>query len=83
MCTSSGSPTANARNNCHGIMAYDAEGKRSLRTFASREASAAYFKAIWMKGYGSHFPTMADARRYTGGDQACSWISNVTHYYTL
>jgi hypothetical protein len=81
-CTSKNSPTANARNNCHGILIKHADGSRELRYYPSRAASAAAFKRIWQKGYGDRFPTIQDARRYTGNENASTWLANVSHYYT-
>ncbi len=80
-CTNPGSPTANARNNCHGIMMRTPDGGRTLRSFPSTADSAAYFKAIWTKGYGG-FPTLAQARTYSGNDRACTWLTQVHRFYT-
>lgn len=79
-CTNPNSPTANARNNCHGIMTY-VNGKRTPRSFASTADSAAYFKTIWQKLYGG-FPTLAQARTYSGNDRACTWLKQVHRFYT-
>lgn len=74
-CTNPGSPTANARNNCHGSMR-----KGSPITFASTDESTAFFKANWKKNYGG-YPTFAQARTYSGNDRACTWLKNVNRFY--
>lgn len=79
-CTNPNSPTANARNNCHGIMMRTDDGGRTLRTFASTADSAAAFKAIWKGSYGG-FPTLAQARTYSGDEMACTWLKNVNRFY--
>jgi hypothetical protein len=78
-CTSPGSPTANARNNCWGIMHWP-NGKRTLRTFKTTDEGKEAFKRIWAKSY-KRFPDLALARTYSGNDKAAIWLSNVTRFY--
>jgi hypothetical protein len=84
-CTSPGSPTANARNNCWGIMRwyYDAAGvkQRTLRTFKTKEEGKAAFIANWQRGYGGRMPTLKDAQVYSGNDMAATWHANVHKFY--
>lgn len=80
-CTSPNSPTANARNNCHGIMVKYKDGSRELRYFATKGQSAEAFKAIWANGYGGRMPTLQDARRYSGNERACTWLATVIRFY--
>lgn len=68
------------KNNCHGIMTW-ASGRRTGRWFATRAESFAAFKSLWTRLYGGRFPTMADAKRYTGNDRAATWLGIVTAVY--
>jgi len=67
-------------NNCHGIMAWDAQGNRYPRRFNSKEESYEYFKKLWVKNYGG-FPTISQAVSYVGNDSPGTWLYNVTYYY--
>lgn len=70
---------ATSRNNCHGIMTW-INGKRTPRTFATKEDSYEYFKNLWAKSYKS-FPNLRLAQIYSGNDQAHTWLRNVIAYY--
>ncbi len=84
-CKSPGSPTANARNNCWGIMRwyYDAAGvkQRTLRTFKTKDEGKAVFIENWVRGYGGRMPTLKDAKAYSGNDMAATWHANVSKFY--
>lgn len=73
--------TAVKRKNCHGIMTWDKNGVRSPRYFKSHAESYAAFKDIWSRKYGGRFPTYADAKLWTGGDQTDTWLNNVKYAY--
>lgn len=62
--------------NCHGIRQNGA-----FVRFDSRAASYHSFKLNWLKHYGDHFPTFADAVKYSGNDRADAWLKNVTQFY--
>lgn len=38
------------------------------------------FKRVWSKNYG-RFPTLSDAKRWTGNDSPITWLNNVTNSY--
>jgi|GEM_PF-4288868 len=65
--------------NGFGIM-YWPNGVRTLKTYSSKEESIADFKRIWQKSYGG-FPTRAMAVKWTGNDNADTWLYNVTIAY--
>lgn len=71
--------TAKKRNNCHGIMTWKS-GKRSPAYFSNFEASHAAFKKIWMKSY-KVYPTLKQARKWTGNDHPERWLHAVNQYY--
>lgn len=56
-------------------------GKRHLRPFKSLEENKQYFKWLWKNHYGNRFPTMKEAKRYTGNDRSAAWLENVRRYY--
>lgn len=80
MCSSQGSPTANAKNNCYGIMTWQ-RGYRELKYYPTKEDSTKDFIRIWKRGYGGRIPTESDAIIYTGNDRARHWYLNVTSCY--
>lgn len=55
-------------------------GKRELKQYPSIEANKQAFKSLWKRLYGNRFPTMADAIRYSGNDNAEAWLKNVVYY---
>lgn len=67
------------KNNCFGIMHWP-NGKRTGKTYLTRDDSYADFKRIWMKSYGS-FPTYSMAVKWTGSDNSARWLANVTDCY--
>lgn len=68
------------RNNCFGIMAWTAEGKRYLKSYEKNEDSFEDFKRIWEKGY-DMYPNMDAADAWTGKDNAATWLGNVNTAY--
>jgi len=78
-CTSPGSPTANKRNNCWGIMTWE-KGYRELKTYSTTDEGKEDFKRIWSSFYGG-LPTYQDAKRYSGEDKAEAWYYNVLWAY--
>lgn len=78
-CKSPGSPKANARNNCWGIM-YWPGGVRTLKTYSSIQEGKEDFKRIWAKHY-KRFPDYQLAKTYSGSDKSAAWLANVTHFY--
>lgn len=58
------------------------KGKRTPCYFKSPEESHRRFKQIWSKSYKT-FPDIAAARKYTGNDNAETWLKNVKYYYNL
>lgn len=74
--------TAVRRKNCFGIMHWpNGPGSRTPKTYASHEESYADFKRIWSKFYG-RFPDRALAVKWTGDDNADTWLSNVKFRYS-
>lgn len=73
--------TAIHRNNHFGIMCWKKDGSRFPCYFDSKAESYAAFKRIWAKSYKS-FPDMAMARRWTGDDNAESWLHTVRVVYS-
>lgn len=71
--------TARKRNNLHGIMCWKNK-KRYPCYFSSPEASTQRFKEIWAKSY-KVFPTMKEARRWTGNDSPERWLQAVNQYF--
>lgn len=55
-------------------------GKRKLVVYKSKEESYAAFKELWTNHYGG-FPTLAQARKYTGNDNAVAWLAIVKKVY--
>lgn len=55
-------------------------GKRQLKHYNSHEESFDDFKRLWETKYGG-FPTISQARKYTGNDNAERWLKIVTEYY--
>lgn len=78
-CTNLGSPTANARNNCWGIMTWK-NGPRELKTYSTTNEGSEDFKRIWARYYGG-LPTYQDAEKYSGKDRAQAWYYNVLWAY--
>lgn len=63
-------------NNCFGI-----KKNGAFMSFSTPAQSHAYFKKLWVNGYGGTFPTYSMAQKYSGNDRPTSWLSNVTYYY--
>jgi len=68
--------TGKSRNNCHGIKFK----KGGFRVFESPEHSYDEFMAMWLRVYGDRFPTLADAKRYSGSE-GTHWLRTVTIAY--
>lgn len=71
--------TGLSRKNCHGIFGYQ-NGTYGPLTFATTEQSFQEFKWLWLTKYGDRFPTIHDARRYSGGP-GDAWLQRVTIAY--
>lgn len=69
-----------AAKNCVSIMAWT-KGKRHLRQFSSIAESKSYFVKLWKTRYGNKFPTLKEAKKYTGNDKAAIWLSIVKKHY--
>lgn len=61
-------------------MQWDKKGNRSPRYFKAKEESFEAFKKIWEKSY-KKFPDKSLAVKWTGNDNATTWLKNVTTYY--
>lgn len=72
--------TALRRNNCHGIMAWDKNGKRYPRYFKTKAESFVEFKRIWKRSY-KIFPTYSLAVKWTGDENAARWLAIVKEKY--
>lgn len=55
-------------------------GKRKLKVYSSKEESYSDFKKIWLKSYKT-FPNRAMAVKWTGNDDADTWLKNVKAHY--
>ena len=55
-------------------------GKRRLKKYNSIEDSFNDFIRIWSKYY-KRYPTLAEARKWTGNDAPYTWLNNVNFYY--
>ena len=67
------------KNNCFGIMHWP-DGKRTGKTYLTRDDSYADFKRIWLKSYKT-FPTLSMAVKWTGSDNSARWLGIVTNCY--
>ena len=56
-------------------------GKRSLRTYQTKEHSFAHFEDIWMRKYNGECPTIEHAKKWTGKDRAETWLQHVYSVY--
>lgn len=75
--------TAIKRKNCFGIMRFwlvNGVRHREPKYYASHAESYADFKRIWRKSYG-RFPDRALAVKWTGNDNADTWLANVQRTY--
>ena len=75
--------SAISKNNCFGIMQWDAQGNRSVKAYASHDDSFADFKRIWSSFYGA-YPTHENglAKKWTGNQgEATIWLQNVNAAY--
>lgn len=63
-------------NNCHGIKS---NGK--FIYFLSKSSSYHSFKLNWIKHYNGVFPTLREAKKWTGDDRPESWLNNVKLNY--
>jgi len=61
-------------------MQWDKKGNRSPRYFKTQEEGFEAFKLIWAKSY-KRFPDISLAKKWTGDDNASTWLKNVTLYY--
>lgn len=74
-CTTGMSQT---KNNCHGIMTWR-RGFREGVYFENYYQSHIAFINLWEKRYGGNmYPTIEQARRYTGNDKPTRWYNTVT-----
>ncbi len=71
--------TGLSKHNCHGIIECN-KGACAIKRFATTNESFLAFKKLWMKAYGDHFPTLDDAKRYSGGP-GDTWLERVTIAY--
>ena len=65
-----------AKNNYHGIT----KKGGGFRSFASKEESYLAFQRLWITKYGDHFPTLSDAKKYSGSE-GTHWLATVTVAY--
>ncbi len=72
--------SAVSHNNAFWIMTWDKNGKRSFKRYEKIEDSYTDFKRIWSSYYGG-FPTLKQAKRYSGNDRSEIWLNNVKHFY--
>ena len=72
--------TAIKRNNCHGIMTWNADGVRSPRYFKSHAESQAACVSLWKRKY-VHYPDYALAKLWTGSDNTANWLATVNQKY--
>lgn len=72
--------TAIKRNNCVGIMTWK-NGVRSPKYFKTHQDSINECAYIWKKSY-KHFPDLALARKWTGGDNSAQWLATVRQKYS-
>jgi len=79
-CTDPNSPTANARNNCWGIMTWPG-GVRTLKTYSSIAEGKADFMRLWHDKYDNKLPTLKMAETYSGRDQSFAWWTNTRKFY--
>jgi hypothetical protein len=61
-------------------MTWDKNGKRSFKRYEKIEDSYTDFKRIWSSFYGG-FPTLKQAKRYSGNDRSEIWLYNVKFFY--
>jgi hypothetical protein len=73
--------TAKKRNNCHGIMQWDAKGNRSPKYYSSKEFSFRDCERIWSKFYGK-VPDYSLAKKWTGNDSTTTWLTNFNAAYS-
>ena len=73
--------SALTHNNAFGIMTWDKNWKRSFKRYATLNDSYIDFKRIWSSYYGG-FPTLKQAKRYSGNDRAETWLYNVKFFYS-
>lgn len=71
--------TGVSKNNCHGIMECN-RSSCSAKTFANTTQSFIAFQKLWLRAYGDRFPTLADAKRYSGGE-GDTWLHRVRSAY--
>lgn len=67
-------------NNCVSIMSWTG-GTRHLKQFKSIDDNRKAFKELWVRSYGNRLPTIKEAAKYTGNDNAGSWLGNVLKTY--
>lgn len=69
-------------NNCFGIKSGKTApcskvGKNRMCIYDKPEDSYKAFKKIWSKSYKNNPPTLNDAIRWTGNDNARTWLKHV------
>ena len=69
-----------SKNNCFGIMEWP-NGERQLKWYNTTQESFDDFKRVWLRGYGGRFPTLADAKKWTGNDRSKIWLQTVKEKY--
>lgn len=71
-------------NNCFGIKKGSIvpckTGLKKMCIFDSKEEAYIAFKKIWQQGYGGEFPTIEEAKIWSGGTGQ-NWLKNVSHFY--
>ena len=68
-----------SHNNCFGIMAWNKQGERYPKRYKNKQESYKDFIRIWKKYYKT-MPNEALAKKYTGDDNADTWLFNVNYY---
>lgn len=56
-------------------------GKNNMCIYARPEDSYEAFKKVWKRWYGGGLPTIAHAKRWSGGDNYKAWHKNILHFY--
>jgi len=56
-------------------------GERQLKWYNTTQESFDDFKRVWLRGYGGRFPTLADAKKWTGNDRSKIWLQTVKEKY--
>lgn len=67
-----------SKHNCHSI-----NSRKGYLTFESRDAEYVYWKAMWLRVYGDHFPSWQEAKKYTANPDPYRWYCVVKIKYGL